>query len=38
MVRSDPVWVYKAIRLVDRLVREGNGKAKGKGYGDALAA
>ena len=34
----DPVWLDKAIRLVDRLVREANGKAKGKGCEEALAA
>ncbi len=34
----DPVWLDKAIRLVDRLVREANGKPKGKGAEEALAA
>jgi hypothetical protein len=33
----DPVWLDKAIRLVDRLVCEGNGKPKGKVYEEALA-
>ena len=27
----DPVWLDKAIRVVDRLVREANGNGKGKG-------
>ncbi len=27
----DPAWLDKAIRVVDRLVREANGKQKGKG-------
>lgn len=26
----DPEWLDKAIRIVDRLVREANGKGKGK--------
>jgi hypothetical protein len=34
----DPAWLDKAIRIVDRLVREANGKQKGKGPGEALAA
>jgi len=34
----DPVWLDKAIRVVDRLVREANGKSKGKGSEEALAA
>lgn len=34
----DPLWLDKAIRLVDRLVREANGKSKGKGSEEALAA
>jgi hypothetical protein len=34
----DQVWLDRAIRLVDRLVREANGKQKGKGSGEALAA
>ena len=29
-VGRDPVWLDKAIRLVDRLVREANGEKKGK--------
>ena len=34
----NPLWLDKAIRLVDRLVREANGKSKGKGSKEALAA
>lgn len=34
----DPLWLDKAIRLVDRLVREANGKSKGKGSEEVLAA
>jgi hypothetical protein len=34
----DPVWLDKAIRIVDRLVREANGKQKGKGLDQTLAA
>ena len=33
----DPVWLDKAIRIVDRLVREANGQ-KGKGIQETLAA
>ena len=33
----DPVWLDKAIRIVDRLVREGNGQQKGKGQEVAMA-
>ena len=34
----DSVWLDKAIRIVDRLVREANGKSKGKGLEEPLAA
>jgi hypothetical protein len=37
-IPSDPAWLDKAIRTVDRLVREANGKQKGKGSEEALAA
>jgi hypothetical protein len=37
-VSRDPTWLDKAIRTVDRLVREANGNQKGKGPGEALAA
>jgi len=30
-VAQDPAWLDKAIRIVDRLVREANGKQRGKG-------
>ncbi len=30
-VSRDPAWLDKAIRTVDRLVREANGNQKGKG-------
>ena len=33
----DPVWLDKAIRIVDRPVREANGKQKGKGLDETLA-
>ena len=33
----DPAWLDKAIRLVDRLIREANGNGKGRG-GDAPPA
>jgi hypothetical protein len=33
----DPAWLDKAIRIVDRLVREA-GKQKGKGSEEPLAA
>jgi hypothetical protein len=34
----DPAWLDKTIRIVDRLVREANGKQSGKGSEEALAA
>jgi hypothetical protein len=34
----DPTWLDKAIRVVDRLVREANGKQKGKELEKTLAA
>jgi hypothetical protein len=34
----DPAWLDKAIRVVDRLVREANGSQKGKGLDETLAA
>jgi hypothetical protein len=34
----DRQWLDKAIRLVDKLVRESNGKQKGKGLNETLAA
>jgi hypothetical protein len=34
----DPAWLDKAIRIVDRLVREANGKQNGKGLEEPLAA
>ena len=34
----DPAWLDKAIRLVDKLVREANGKQRGKGSEETLAA
>jgi hypothetical protein len=34
----DPVWLDKAIQIVDMLVRQANGKQKGKGSEEALAA
>ena len=37
-VSRDPAWLDRAIRIVDRLVREANGKQKGKGSEEALAA
>ena len=37
-VSRDPAWLDKAIRTVDRLVREANGNQKGKGSEEALAA
>jgi hypothetical protein len=33
-----PAWLVKAIRMVDRLVRGANGKQKGKGSEEPLAA
>jgi hypothetical protein len=37
-VSRDPVWLDRAIRIVDRLVREANGKQKGKDLDETLAA
>ena len=37
-VSRDPAWLDRAIRIVDRLVREANGKPKGKGLEVPLAA
>ena len=37
-VSRDPVWLDKAIRIVDRLVREANGNQKGKDLHETLAA
>ena len=34
----DPAWLDKAIRIVDKLVREANGGKKGKGPDESLAA
>src|SRR4051812_2949112 len=34
----DPAWLDKAIRLVDRLVREANGRQRGKELDEPLAA
>ena len=34
----DPAWPDKAIRIVDRLAREANGKQKDKGSEETLAA
>ena len=34
----DPAWLDKAIRLVDRLIREANGKPKGRGLDEPPAA
>lgn len=34
----DPAWLDKAIRIVDRLVREANGKQNGQGLKESLAA
>ena len=34
----DPAWLEKAIWIVDGLVREANGKQKGKGSEEPLAA
>ena len=33
----DPAWLDRAIRIVDRLVREANGKEKGRGLEGPLA-
>jgi hypothetical protein len=33
----DPEWLDKAIRIVDRMVREANGKQRGKGLAESLA-
>ena len=37
-VSRDQAWLDKAIRIVDRLVRQANGKQKGKGQEEPLAA
>jgi hypothetical protein len=37
-VSRDPAWLDRAIRIVDRLVREANGKQKSKGQEEPLAA
>jgi hypothetical protein len=37
-VSRDPAWLDKAIRTVDRLVREANGNQKGKSSEETLAA
>ena len=37
-VSRDPAWLDRAIRIVDRLVREANGRPKGKGLEVPLAA
>jgi hypothetical protein len=37
-VSRDPAWLDKAIRIVDRMVREANGKNKSKGLEEPLAA
>jgi len=37
-VSRDPAWLDKAIRTVDKLVREANGNQNGKGSKEALAA
>jgi len=37
-VSRDPAWLDKAIRIVDRLVREANGDKKGKEHEESLAA
>ena len=34
----DPAWLDKAIRLVDRLIRESNGKPQGRGVNEFPAA
>ena len=34
----DPAWLDKTIRIVDRMVRKANGKQKGKGSEEHLAA
>src|SRR5512135_3286211 len=34
----DPAWLDKAIRIVDRLVREANGRQRGKGLDEPPAA
>jgi len=34
----DPVWLDRATRIVDRLVREANGDKKGKEFEETLAA
>jgi hypothetical protein len=37
-VSRDPTWLDKTIRIVDRLASEANGKQKGKGSEETLAA
>src|SRR5690349_1168902 len=37
-VSREPTWLDKAIRIVDRLVREANGKQNGKGWTRPLRA
>ena len=37
-VSRDPAWLDKAIRIVDRLVREANGKQRGRDQNETLAA
>ena len=34
----DPAWLDKAVRIVDRLVREANGRQRGKELDEPLAA
>jgi hypothetical protein len=34
----DPVWLDKAVRIVDRLVREANGRQRGGELEEPLAA
>jgi hypothetical protein len=34
----DPAWLDKAVRIVDRLVREANGRQRGEGLDESLAA
>ena len=36
-VSRDPVWLDKAIRIVDKLVREANGRQTSKGCEESLA-
>jgi hypothetical protein len=37
-VSRDPAWLDRSIRIVDRLVREANGRQKGKGLEEPPAA